>query len=319
MIAETAQYPHLTHLSHLSQIPTLSVSVSLHLHLQVFPYCMFNVAVMLLLEIIEDRYGGMAYSYLEITPQGHSFLTLVVAFLLVSRVNIGLSRYNEARGHLGTMFQHTRGLIQNTCVFSSHTTHQAGKEWRHQVAYRTLLLLRLSMAVLDYPTTLVPAWDVPELQGEELAYIKANNFTNPSTRRWAHGARSEWEETMRVPIHMCYLLRKAVHKERIVLTEPVSPVQEAQMWNSINGYMGGYYGMRKFMTTPVPFPLIQMARTFLFLYIFTVPFVLLKDESSWFAHCFAVFLVTYGFMGMEVVAIELDNPFGDDANDFDNE
>jgi predicted membrane chloride channel (bestrophin family) len=272
---------------------------------------------MLLLEIIDTRFGGMSYN-LEITTQGHSFLTLVVAFLLVSRVNIGLSRYNEARGHLGTMYQHSRELIQNMCVFSSHTTHQEGKEWRHLVAYRTLLLLRLSMAVLDYPTTLVPAWDVPELQGEELAYIKANTFTNPSTRRWAHGERSEWEETMRVPIRMCYLLRKTVHTQRTVLTVPVSPGQEGLMWGSINAFMGGYYGMRKFMTTPVPFPLIQMARTFLFLYIFTIPFVLLKDESSWFAHCFAVFLVTYGFMGMEVVAIELDNPFGDDANDFDN-
>ena len=76
------------------------------------------------------------------------------------------------------------------------------------------------------------------------------------------------------------------------------------------------HSIRKFMTTPVPFPLIQMARTFLFLYIFTVPFVLLSDASSVFAHCFTIFLLTYGFMGLEVVAIELDNPFGDDPNDF---
>ena len=84
------------------------------------------------------------------------------------------------------------------------------------------------------------------------------------------------------------------------------------LWTEIN-----IYSIRKFMTTPVPFPLIQMARTFLFLYIFTVPFVLLSDESSVLAHCFTIFLLTYGFMGLEVVAIELDNPFGDDPNDFD--
>ena len=59
-------------------------------------------------------------------------------------------------------------------------------------------------------------------------------------------------------------------------------------------------------------------RTFLFLYVFTVPFVMLGDESSLFAHCFAVFLLTYGFVGLELVAIEMDNPFGDDDNDFDN-
>jgi predicted membrane chloride channel (bestrophin family) len=61
-----------------------------------------------------------------------------------------------------------------------------------------------------------------------------------------------------------------------------------------------------------------MTRTFLFLYVFTVPFVLLNDASSLFAHCFIVFLLTYGFVGLEVVSIELDNPFGNDANDFNN-
>lgn len=61
-----------------------------------------------------------------------------------------------------------------------------------------------------------------------------------------------------------------------------------------------------------------MARTFLFLYVFTVPFVLLSDESSLTAHCFMVFLLTYGFVGLEIISIELDNPFGDDANDFNN-
>jgi len=29
--------------------------------------------------------------------------------------------------------------------------------------------------------------------------------------------------------------------------------------------------------------------------------------------------MTYGFMGLEIVAIELDDPFGDDENDFDND
>ena len=69
---------------------------------------------------------------------------------------------------------------------------------------------------------------------------------------------------------------------------------------------------------PVPFPLIQMSRTFLFLYVYTVPFVMVSDHSSPIAHCFVIFLLTYGFMGLELVAIELDDPFGNDPNDFNN-
>jgi predicted membrane chloride channel (bestrophin family) len=52
-----------------------------------------------------------------------------------------------------------------------------------------------------------------------------------------------------------------------------------------------------------------MARTFLFLFVFTVPFVMVSDKSSDLAHCFVVFLLTYGFVGLEMVAIELDSTF----------
>lgn len=109
------------------------------------------------------------------------------------------------------------------------------------------------------------------------------------------------------------------------------------------------HSMRKFLTTPFPFPLVQMARTFLFFCtfptsacalfcldkcdsvmllthslvqfwqdVFTVPFALLSDTSSVYAHCVTIFILTYGFMGLEYVSIELDNPFGTDDNDFDN-
>jgi len=115
---------------------------------------------------------------------------------------------------------------------------------------------------------------------------------------------------------LAYLLRKSIHSQNDRLAKPLHVVRELKLLSAVDGFMNGFYGIRKFMTTPVPFPLIQMARTFLFLYIFTVPFVLISDDSSTLAHCFTIFLLTYGFMGLEVVAIELDNPFGDDPNDF---
>jgi predicted membrane chloride channel (bestrophin family) len=72
------------------------------------------------------------------------------------------------------------------------------------------------------------------------------------------------------------------------------------------------------MTTPFPFPLVQMARTFMFIYIYTLPFALLNLADNVWVHGAIVFLVTYGFVGLETVSIELDDPFGEDDNDFDN-
>lgn len=312
---------------------------------------------------------------LEVSTQGHSFMTLVsyaqvhggtggwrcksnkeiltdktnsaveqvVSFLLVSRVNIGLGRYHQARDYLGAMYREERELIQNMAVFSNHCLDRSAKEWRSEVSYRAMILLKTCMAVIDYPSTKVPAWDIPELTGDEERYIRDSSFgTSAEARRWAHAKRSEWEETMRVvsrlhplietkkdlitflssnkltlsmlqPIHIAYLLRKSIHTQTKRLRTPLVNAQENKLLGSVDSFMGGYYGIRKFLTTPVPFPLIQMARTFVFLYLFTVPFVLLKDDSSNVAHCLTVFLMTYGFMGLEVVAIELDDPFGKSA------
>lgn len=72
------------------------------------------------------------------------------------------------------------------------------------------------------------------------------------------------------------------------------------------------------MTTPFPFPLVQMAQTFLFFFVFTLPFALLNDSSNDLYLIVAIFVITYGFMGLESVSIELDNPFGTDDNDFNN-
>jgi len=75
----------------------------------------------------------------------------------------------------------------------------------------------------------------------------------------------------------------------------------------------------KVVTTPFPFPLVQMTRTFLFLWVFTLPFALTYDIGQFPALLMIVFFVTYGFIGLEFVSIELDDPFGVDDNDFDVE
>ena len=60
-----------------------------------------------------------------------------------------------------------------------------------------------------------------------------------------------------------------------------------------------------------------MARTFVLVWIFTLPFSLVYDMQTLPALLFLVFFVTFGFVGLEFVSIEFDDPFGDDPNDFD--
>lgn len=206
----------------------------------------------------------------------HSFINLLVAFLLVSRVNISVGRYNEARSNLEVMYREARELMQNTCIFSNHLKDTKAKDWRLDVAYRCMILLRTAMAVIDFEETGIPAWDIPEMSPEEAAAIKSTLFLklddgSPNALRWAHEIRSEQEENMRVPVRCAYELRKVIHSQRKRFgNQKLETSQENKLLGSVDSFMGGYYGIRKFLTTPFPFPLVQMARTFLFFYVYTV-------------------------------------------------
>jgi len=53
-----------------------------------------------------------------------------------------------------------------------------------------------------------------------------------------------------------------------------------------------------YASTPIPFPMVQMGRTFLFLWTFSIPFVLRGVVEERFTAMVFVFFLTYGFIGM---------------------
>lgn len=63
--------------------------------------------------------------------------------------------------------------------------------------------------------------------------------------------------------------------------------------------------------------MVQMSRIFLILYVFTMPFAILSADLKLLDGqvILLVFLMTYGFMGLELVSTSLDDPFGSDPSD----
>jgi len=218
------------------------------------------------------------------------------------------------------MYKEVRELINTmAAVTEPKNNTKSSKEWRLEVAYRTCILLRTTMAVIDYPEDMIPAWKLEELNGAEREDILNNTYLDARVAALRMEKLSEFEESMRVPIRISYLLRKSIHSHVTRLKEPMHIALESRLLGAVDDFMTGFYGMRKFLTTPVPFPMVQMARTFLFCYVFTVPFTFLSDNvASGVYHTAAVFIITYGFLGLETCAIELDNPFGADPNDLNN-
>merc|ERR1719450_1893853 len=67
------------------------------------------------------------------------------------------------------------------------------------------------------------------------------------------------------------------------------------------------------LNTQIPFGYITHVRTALLLYCACVPFFLTR-EIGWFTGVFVGFYC-YVVLGLENLAVEIENPFGTDAND----
>lgn len=80
------------------------------------------------------------------------------------------------------------------------------------------------------------------------------------------------------PIGCAYRLRAAIvsHKDGR-LVERLHVNEEREILTFVSGYMSAYHGLRKLIMTPYPFPLLQMTRWFLFIWVFTLPFTLSRD------------------------------------------
>jgi predicted membrane chloride channel (bestrophin family) len=277
----------------------------------ILPYCILNTLLMAILHVL------LAHGIdLDISEQGHTFMSLVVSFLLVSRVSMAVGRYYEARDFLETMNKSFLQLVFTVCIYSNRDGSLSAKEWRNEVAYAALILVRTAMAVLDFPSSGVKVMNIPEVNGAILQDLESSL---PPTR-WLHEARTEYEENFRIPIRLSYLLRESIRSQEGRVEPAIPAVAEGDLYAFVNGGMDGYFGLHKFVTTPVPFPLLQMSSTFLWFYIFTVPFALLSADDvgikSALSHCLMIFIMTFGFIGMEHVAVQMDDPFGGDENDF---
>jgi len=65
--------------------------------------------------------------------------------------------------------------------------------------------------------------------------------------------------------------------------------------------------------TPIPFPYVQLAKLFTFIFLFTLPFALVEDLGR--LTVIASAILGLGYLGLDAIATEMEQPFGQDLND----
>jgi hypothetical protein len=70
------------------------------------------------------------------------------------------------------------------------------------------------------------------------------------------------------------------------------------------------------VSTPLPFPYFHLCKMLLFLYFLCFPFFI-QQELGIYANIVEFCGLSLALLGVDAIATELENPFGDDANDLD--
>jgi len=76
-----------------------------------------------------------------------------------------------------------------------------------------------------------------------------------------------------------------------------------------------FHHVEQVLTIPFPFPYAQMALALLLIFVLTTPFAMCYWTESAAAAGLLTFVAILCFASLELIADELDNPFGEDAND----
>ena len=139
-------------------------------------------------------------------------MSIMVAFLVVTRSNIAYSRYMEARNYLNDAMKSCRELVQHSITFTRYENGLRARQWRAEVARRTIVQLRCVVSVLEYQTRKIHAWKIPELtQHEKQALLisvgKSNERATMVLAMFMRSTIASHVEYLETPIHVNKELR----------------------------------------------------------------------------------------------------------------
>lgn len=213
----------------------------------------------------------------------HSLLGIVLGLFLVFRTNSAYDRWWEGRRLWGSMVNSTRNLALKLNAYLSKENHE-DRDWFAKMipnfAYATKENLRRGV-------------QLHEMQAVSEEFVE-------DLKKYKHK-----------PNRISALLYEKVnvlYKEgKLTGDQLINVDKELKDFIDIMG------GCERIRNTPIPYSYMMYIKKFIFIYIITLPFGFLTD-SGYFT-ILIVLLVTFVLMSVELIAEEIEDPFGFDLND----
>ncbi|HTN77367.1 MAG TPA: bestrophin family ion channel [Pirellulaceae bacterium] len=221
---------------------------------------------------------------ISISPLAHQVLGIAIGLLLVFRTNSSYDRFWEGRRLWGSFINTSRNMARAAAVYlrDAPELKQRVVKWTIVLAFATMQRLRGHNNLSDAEKYLTP---------EELQSLEGvNNLPLAAAQR------------------ITATLREA--RDTGVISDYVMLALD-QNTQLLIDYLGGCERIQK---TPLPFAYMVHLRRALIIYCFTLPLALV-DSLEYAAVILGTLMVSYTFFGIEEIGVEIEGPFGSDAND----
>lgn len=212
---------------------------------------------------------------------------IVLGLLLVFRTNTAYERFWEGRKIWGTLVNTSRNLARQTWIIvparSLEDREQKAVTLRLIVAFAVATKLHLRQEQINEElATLMPAEQFQKLQGMHHPPLKIAFWIGD------------------------YLQQQY---ERGLLDS----YQLVSLQNLLNTLVDCVGGCERILKTPMPLAYAIHLKQLLLLYCLSLPFQMVGTMGWWTGPVVA--LISFTLFGIEEIGIEIENPFGHDAND----
>ncbi|KAL7524672.1 hypothetical protein ACHAXR_000670, partial [Thalassiosira sp. AJA248-18] len=250
-------------------------------------------------------------------------MSLLIAYLGVSKVNLAYERYMSAQIATGHAFMILRELNQLSITLTEQYDGVAADGWRRDTKQTIIQLIRETVATLrDERHAAALARNVGYRSGVGIDIGSSNNKTSlgglAANRVDTAGLDDPMVLVHALRSHLYHGSNGASSSEEWGgnTTAPfkLELFERCKMIDLLHEFTISYRNLLRLASSPLPFVLVQMGRTFIFVWTFAIPFVLTGDNFvDQYQSAFSfVIILTYGFLGLEFVSRMLANPFGDE-------
>ncbi|QHV01664.1 hypothetical protein BWK47_01940 [Synechocystis sp. CACIAM 05] len=229
---------------------------------------------------------GWGYKF-SIPIQESIVPSIVLGLLLVFRTNTAYERFWEGRKAWGTLVNTIRNLSRSIWVSVAEPGPQA-----HQDKIKILHLLVAFAVATKLHLRSQPLNEEIWALLPESGYRKLEDLNNP-------------------PLEIAFWISNYLQRE--YEQNNINAYQLTAMLRLVDTMVDVLGSCERILKTPIPLAYAIHLRQLIFLYCFITPFQIV-NTLHW-ATAFVVGIIAFTVFGIEEIGVEIENPFGHDAND----